>query len=271
MLLIASFGLPLVCSHNRAGESNKVKGNMVDDLKGFNWLNYYGEKFSTSQKRGIFLDTALELVPSDYWRWYLIANAPEGSDSSFTWELFQATVNKDLADVLGNFVNRILRFAVSRYDGKVPHGTPWDERERQLLLVLENKIAHYTEYLEAVHFRRAAAELRAIWVTGNEYVTAAAPWAEIKMAPEKAARSVELGINLIALFAKLAEPIMPEAANRMRSALGFSGPDRWPDGDVGQALKAIAPGTPIRLIEVLFSKIEDASVSEWRLRFGGLA
>jgi len=59
-------------------------------------------------------------LPADYWRWYLIANSPESSDSSFTWEQFQATVNKDLADVLGNFVNRITKFTESKFDAVVP-------------------------------------------------------------------------------------------------------------------------------------------------------
>ena len=67
---------------------------MVDTLKAFNWLNWYGGKFSTSMNRGVFMDQALELLPADDWRWYLIANSPENSDSSFTWEQFQATVNK---------------------------------------------------------------------------------------------------------------------------------------------------------------------------------
>jgi len=60
----------------------------VDYVKAFNWLNYYGGKFSTSQRRGIFTDAALELLPADYWRYFLIANAPESDDTSFTWELF---------------------------------------------------------------------------------------------------------------------------------------------------------------------------------------
>ncbi len=83
---------------------------VVDYIKGLNWMNYYGGKFSTSGNRGIFMDQALELLPADYWRWYLLANAPESDDSNFTWEHFQTTVNHDLADVLGNFVNRIAKF-----------------------------------------------------------------------------------------------------------------------------------------------------------------
>ncbi|MBY0423969.1 MAG: methionine--tRNA ligase, partial [Parvularculaceae bacterium] len=78
----------------------------VDQLKSLNWLTWYGGKFSTSQNRGIFMDQALEILPGDYWRWHLMANAPESDDTSFTLEQFAGVVNKDLADVLGNFVNR---------------------------------------------------------------------------------------------------------------------------------------------------------------------
>jgi methionyl-tRNA synthetase len=95
---------------------------LVDMLKSFNWLNWYGGKFSTSGSRGVFMDAALEIQPADVWRWWLTANAPEGSDAAFTWEQFQAVVNKDLADVLGNFVNRIVKFAETRFEGRVPEG-----------------------------------------------------------------------------------------------------------------------------------------------------
>ena len=75
----------------------------VDKLKSLNWLTWYGGKFSTSQSRGIFMDQALDLLPPDYWRWALMANAPESDDASFTLEHFAGLVNKDLADVLGEF------------------------------------------------------------------------------------------------------------------------------------------------------------------------
>jgi methionyl-tRNA synthetase len=83
---------------------------LVDRLKAFNWVTWYGGKFSTREKRGVFMDDALKLLPSDCWRWRLMANAPESADSPFTWQDFQRNVNSDLANVLGNFVNRIFRF-----------------------------------------------------------------------------------------------------------------------------------------------------------------
>ena len=93
-----------------ASSARASRGSWSIELKGFNWLNYDGGKFSTSEKRGVFMDTALEILPADYWRYYLMANAPEGCEFNFTWQHFAGVVNKDLADVLGNFVNRVTKF-----------------------------------------------------------------------------------------------------------------------------------------------------------------
>ena len=60
-------------------------------IKCFNWLNYEGGKFSTSAGRGVFMDQALEILPADYWRWWLMANAPEASEPNFTWEQLPGT------------------------------------------------------------------------------------------------------------------------------------------------------------------------------------
>src|SRR5215510_12139516 len=141
---------------------------LVDRLKGFNWLNYDGGKFSTSGKRGIFMDTALDIAPADYWRYYLIANAPEGSDSNFTWEQFAGVINKDLADVLGNFVNRVTKFCAARFDAKVPGEGEYGEEEKALIAEMDRRIAQYAAFMDAAEFRKALGEMRAIWVAGNE-------------------------------------------------------------------------------------------------------
>ena len=91
-----------------------------------------------------------------------------------------ASINKDLADVLGNFVNRVTKFCVARFDGKVPGEGEYGEEEKALIAELDRRIAQYTELLESAEFRKALGELRAIWVAGNEYMTRAAPWTHIK-------------------------------------------------------------------------------------------
>src|SRR5258708_39284264 len=104
----------------------------VDVIKGVSWLTYEGQKFSTSQQRGVFLDQALELLPADYWRWWLAANAPEGSDAAFSFERFAAGVNNDLADTFGNLVNRVLKFVTAKYGGVGPTAGKTGELEHSL-------------------------------------------------------------------------------------------------------------------------------------------
>lgn len=262
-------GFPCTLMGVNTREAPDRQWKLVDDLKGFNWLTYYGGKFSTSQKRGVFMDTALDLLPADYWRWYLIANAPESADSSFTWEHFAATVNKDLADVLGNFVNRILKFGASRFEGRIPPPAPGAE-EAALIEALEPRLAAYEAALEGREFRRALAELRAIFVAGNEYVTRAAPWTVFKDDRARAGEAVRVGANLVHLFAHLAWPVIPDAAKRMHEAFSPA-PDvlAWPTQSLAQELATIEPGDPFRVPDVLFKKIDDSEVAGWKARFGG--
>jgi methionyl-tRNA synthetase len=245
---------------------------LVDRLKGFNWLEYEGGKFSTSQQRGVFMDQALEPLPPDYWRYWLMANAPESSDSNFSWEHFAGVINKDLNDVLGNFVNRVTKFCVARFEGKVPSEGEYGEEERALCAELDKRVAAYTEFLEGLEFRKAMGELRAIWVAANEYITRAAPWTHFKTDRAKAAVGIRMGLNLVHLFGHLTWPVMPTAAKAIHEAIQPAPAIiPWPDEPMAEFLSQLDPGQAINPPEVLFSKITDEQVGEWRMRFGGAA
>jgi len=255
---------------DRWSVTNNSPWKLVDELKGFNWLDYYGGKFSTSQGRGVFMDHALELLPADYWRWWVMANAPETSDATFGWEQFQVQVNADLADVLGNFVNRICKFAETRFEGRVPEGGAPGALDEKLEADVLAKLRELTGHLEDREFRKASTALRQLWVLGNQYLTEAAPWTAIKTDRDRAAVAVRYGLNLAALFAKVSEPFIPFAAEKIAMALGEPFPGRWPSLVAGEGvLSALEPGRPIAAPEVLFRKVEDGQVAEWRERFGG--
>ncbi|KIC26077.1 MULTISPECIES: methionine--tRNA ligase [unclassified Leisingera] len=240
---------------------------MVDHLKSFNYLNYDGGQFSTSQGRGVFMDQALEILPADYWRWWLLSHAPESSDSEFTWENFQQSVNKDLADVLGNFVSRITKFCRSKFGEEVPEGGEYGAQEQALIDELSTRIRAYEGHMEAMEVRKSAQELRAIWVAGNEYLQSAAPWSVFKEDPERAAAQVRLGLNLIRLYAVLSAPFIPHASDTLMAALNSD--DRsWPE-DVAVALSALPAGHGFTVPEVLFAKITDEQSEEWQERFSG--
>ena len=240
---------------------------LVDYIKSFNYLNYDGGQFSTSRGRGVFMDQALEVLPADYWRWWLLSHAPESSDAEFTWENFQQSVNKDLADVLGNFVSRVTKFCRSKFGEEVPAGGAYGAREEQLIADLERRVRAYEGHMDAIEVRKAAAELRAIWVAGNEYLQDAAPWASFKTDPEAAAMQIRLALNLIRLYAVLSAPFIPDASAQLMEAMR-SDDDAWP-GDVAQALTTLPVGHGFSVPDVTFRKITDEEREDWQTRFAG--
>ncbi|MGR3756240.1 MAG: methionine--tRNA ligase [Tranquillimonas sp.] len=258
-----SFPATIMGANTQDGEDWKL----VDYIKSFNYLNYDGGQFSTSQGRGVFMDQALSILPADYWRWWLLSHAPESGDSEFTWENFQAGVNKDLADVLGNFVSRVTKFCRSKFGEEVPAGGSYGPAEEALIDEVSRRIRAYEAQMEAIEIRKAAAELRAIWVAGNEYLQSAAPWSAFKSDPDRAAAIVRLSLNLIRVYAVLSRPFIPDAARTLLAALRTED-DAWPD-DLGAALQALPPGHAFDTPEMLFRKITDEEREEWQARFAG--
>lgn len=243
---------------------------MVDYVKAFNWLTYYGGKFSTSQKRGVFTDQALEILPADYWRYFLIANAPESDDSSFTWEHFTSTVNKDLADTLGNFVNRVLSFSRKRFGDDVPAGNAAGEAEAKLGTQIAELLAEYEGHMDTLQYRKAAAALRALWSAGNSYLEEKAPWLEIKTDPEGAALTLRTAMNLIHLYSVVSEPFIPASARAMRSAFTLADDTAaWITPEQAASLDAVPAGTPFTVPPVLFAKITEEDLDSYKERFGG--
>ncbi len=171
--------------------------------------------------------------------------------------------------MLGNFVNRIIKFAETRFDGVVPAGGEPGPLEQTLFAAISAKLDEVTQLFEAMEIRKAAQELRALWVLGNEYLTVAAPWTAIKTDPDRAAVIVRTGLNLVGLFARASAPIIPFTAETVALAVGEPWPGTWPSADGEAELSRIEAGRPVKAPEVLFRKLEDAQIAEWRERFGG--
>jgi methionyl-tRNA synthetase len=241
----------------------------VDVIKGFHWLTYDGGKFSTSQGRGIFTDQALEELPADFWRWWLIANAPETSDTDFSIGRFASDVNKDLADVFGNLVNRIISFAHQAFDGRIPSGGAPGEPEVSLAAELDRRIASLRTHHEACEFRRAAAETRAIWSAANTYLQHAAPWTIVKSDSVRAAVVTRTGLNLVRLSAALAWSIIPSLCETVLHAFGDDeAVPRWLSAPCGPYLDSGA-GTRLLPLGPLVAKITGEKASHLEARFGG--
>jgi methionyl-tRNA synthetase len=239
----------------------------VDVIKGVSWLIYEGQKFSTSQRRGVFLDQALDLLPADYWRWWLAANAPEGSDAAFSFARFAAGVNNDLADTFGNLVNRVLTFVAAKHDGVVPAGGEAGELEHSLIADLARHLANLKSHLDERSLRKAADEVRAIWSRGNAYLVAGAPWSLVTE-PDRAAVVVRSSVNLLALAATVAWPFIPATAERVLEALGLVTRPAWP-ASAAQALTLIEGGRKVGVPPILFEKLSAQWVETNTARFAG--
>lgn len=232
----------------------KKPWHQVDQLKSFSWLTYNGDKFSTSQKRGVFMDQALEIYPSDYWRYYLLANIPETDDTDFSFSHFSQIINKDLADILGNFINRTFTLIHKYFKGTLPFYELNDDR-------LDTMVQEYKKSLEQLQFRQALSTLRKIWDFGNEFIALHEPWKLIKIDSAKTQIVLSQCVGLIRLYAVLSKPIIPDFSDQIMTLLNQP-------LDFSFELKNIStwhlnPSLP------LFKKISDEEVEIYTKKFEG--
>ncbi|MEP2471267.1 MAG: methionine--tRNA ligase, partial [Paracoccaceae bacterium] len=183
------------------------------------------------------------------------------------WQQFQQGVNKDLADVLGNFVSRVTKFCRSKFGENVPEGGSYGPAETELIETLNKRVATYYSLMENMEIRKSAQELRGIWVAGNEYLQAQAPWTTIKEDQEQAAAQIRLALNLTALYARLSAPFIPTAAAQLQSTLGLATLD-LPE-DAASALSEMTAGRGFTVPDNLFAKISDEQRGEWSELFAG--
>lgn len=222
----------------------------VDMLKGQNFMNFNGAKISKSTGNGIFLDEALNIAPSDCWRYALLASAPETDDTDFTMARFADVVNKDLNGLLGNFVSRVCKLSNKNFGDVVPDGNGID---KDLELKINEKLNDLTNALEKCEFRNAVFALRSLWAIANEYMTAKEPWALVKNGDMNgAAASLNECFQMIDLFARVSAPFIPDAAEKMQNVFEIKHDLSWPT----KYEHRIANGEKFVVPENLFNRIE---------------
>ena len=222
----------------------------VDVLKAFNFMNFNGAKISKSTGNGIFLDEALNIAPSDCWRYSLLASAPETDDTDFTMTRFAEIVNKDLNGLLGNFVSRVCKLSNKNFGDIVPDGKGIDE---DLELKINEKLNDLTDALEKCEFRNAIFALRSLWAIANEYMTVKEPWALVKNGDMNgAAAALNECFQMIDLFARVSQPFIPDAAEKMQNVFETKHDLSWPT----KYEHRIANGEKFVVPENLFNRIE---------------
>jgi len=242
---------------------------MADMVKGFQWLNYEEGKFSTSKGRGVFTDDALELFPPDYWRYYLLYIIPEKADTDFKWAGFQSAVNKDLSDVLGNFVHRTLSFLNSKFEGVVPAADAWRETDVAFKDKINEACSEIKSCMDACRFKPSVLALRDLWSECNKYFEEKAPWKALREDIASAKATMNLCVNTCRGLAILNSIFIPFSSKKLFEYLGLDGDPgekKWEDIldlDFMTGRKISPKPKP------LFTKIEDKTIAELRERFAG--
>ena len=233
---------------------------MLHHMSSTEYLNYEGGKFSKSEGVGIFGNDVMDTgIPSDVWRFYMFYNRPEKSDVMFSWSDFQEKVNGELIGNLSNLVNRTLSFINRFYDGKVPEG----DFDNDLIDQIVEKEKTIDELLEKAGERDALRNIFFLSSIGNKAFQDGEPWRTRKEDPERAAKLLRTLVYLIRDLGVLVEPYMPQTSNKILKFVNNENAN-WSDlGNFESEIKEIGK------IELLFSKLEDASIEEFRTRFSG--
>ena len=229
---------------------------------------YEGGKFSTSEKRGIFMDVALKIFPADYWRWWLLSNAPENSDTNFTWDSFQNTINKDLADVLGNFITRVTKFSLAKFGSKIPKCNDYGVLETKTINEIELLYEKYNNFLTKIEIRKASQELRNMWMVGNEYLQKAEPWSILKKDETKAKMIIRFSFHLINLYCFISEPFIPDTCEKIRKNFKLPKKTKWPEG-LKKIYDNLTDENEMSAPNILFPKITDSEKENFQKQFSG--
>jgi methionyl-tRNA synthetase len=226
---------------------------LPDNVPANEFLTIEGQKLSTSRNWAIWVDDYLEIFPPDPLRYYLAANAPETKDADFSWKDFQTRNNSELADVLGNLVNRTLSFIEKQFEGKVPPAGPLSPVDCAILDETAAAADRIGKSLDEFQVRRAIGELMDLARAGNKYFNDAAPWSTAKTDPARCATTLNTALQLQAALALLMEPFLPFSAEKLRKMLKAPDYRRW---DEVSTLR-LREGQPLGPREILFHKIED--------------
>lgn len=234
------------------------------------FLNFEGRKFSKSKGWGIEQDEYLEEFSEfpnkeDALRYALIRNMPENRDSDFKWDEFTDNHDKELADKLGNFINRVIALTNSYFGGEVPAAAVATSNSHlaEKLGAVAALAQNLASNIEGFSFKSAISNLMEISTWGNIYLQETAPWAARKENPEAeiVKESLFLSLQVVAAISVLCEPFIPFTSEKIRSLLNLQKvkandfEEMLNNISSGQAL--LPPGHQVGEPQILFAKIID--------------
>ncbi|OAV44466.1 methionine--tRNA ligase [Lewinella sp. 4G2] len=200
--------------------------NLPENVPANQFLNFEGGKFSKSRGWGIELQEYIDEFKdfpnaADALRWALIRNLPEQQDADFTWDGFTEYHDKDLADKLGNFINRVMVLMHKYYGGKIPEIHLATDDVINVNANVFSSLRKIGDDIEAYRFKDAATAFVELATYGNTYLQDAAPWTLFKADPNDPAIAITMynSAQIAAALAIAAAPFIPEASAKLRAVL----------------------------------------------------
>jgi len=242
----------LLLAYNN-GKSKAERFVFPYNVSSTEFLMYENDKFSKSRGNGIWIDEALKLAPLDYWRFSLVYNRPETSDTSFLWSEFENNI-KTLNDNIGNFIHRTLTFIDKQFEGKIPKKLENDEFDIQFIDRINSISEEIGESIQNFKLRKALRDIVNFGKEGNVYLNNKAPWHLIKKDKDAAGHVFNICAQAVYAFAVLLSPFIPETSEKIISYLNVptSKDLAWCSIDEN----AIREGLKIKKPEPLFQKLE---------------
>lgn len=241
----------------------KEKYCLPQNVPANEFLNFEGKKFSKSRGWGIDVDEFLNIFPPDPLRYTLAANLPENKDTDFYWKEFQLRNNSELADILGNFINRTFTFVHKHFDGKVPAKGKPEKIDIDMLNEISEYPGRIAELFERYKIKDGVNEMMNLARDGNKYFNDSEPWVTIKSNKEKCGTTLNICLQAIYTLAELFYPVLPFSSEKLFKMLNAK-PVDWRES--GKSL--LKEGHQINNAEILFPKIEDEVIEEQISKLG---
>lgn len=248
---------------------------MLHHISTSEYLNYESGKFSKSRGIGVFGNDAKDTgIPPEVWRYYLLLNRPEGSDSLFTWADLATKNNDELINNLGNFINRTVTFLFKYFNGIVPDIIEDDEEDQQFSEKVNAELAGYCQLMDSVSLKAGLKKAMSISKIGNLYLQTKQPWKLLKQNKKKEAGScLTFAANLAVLVVNTMEPFLgSQFSEKVFKQLGLARApginNVIPDKFVSPSW--IKPGMKTEDPVILFTLLVPARVAELREKYKGV-
>ena len=237
--------------------------NLPYNVAANQYLTMGGAKASKSRGGTVWAPEYLSRYDADPLRYMLTANAPETSDSDFSWTEFVRRNNDELVARWGNLVNRVLTITTRNFEGQVPVPPAELSPESRALLERCDEVFEAVGVdIEHVQLRRALTAAMEVAQAANQYLDARAPWSAVKTDRDHAAETLYVALNVISGLVTMLSPVLPFSCQTAWAMLGHTGAVEA----AGWRRTPVVAGTALPAPTPLFKKLDDALVEEEEAR-----